>query len=283
MMFLNFEAMKSKLCLLPFLMPVLLTVVGCSEADSEAPVITDLSISPQPTVGTVCGQDDAQVISVLTGDSIIISFTASDNEELSQYKVDVHENFDCHGHSKLEETAVWEVIDIVDLDGLTADVTHVLRVPDTATAGTYHFSVQLADFFGNSAKTELFSIQVLNLDDTVPPVLTLTEPAVDTLVVNLSDTLANDSIRFVGNVTDNRDLEEGGNGKLELRYWQVGSANTFDLYSILFVTGTGPSLDFDFTLTVPPTLVAGSYMLEMRAFDGVNNASTARQLPLRIE
>ncbi len=194
----------------------------------------------------------------------------------------MHSNFDCHGHARVE-TSVWEVIEIVNLQGISQEVTHVLRVPDSTTAGLYHFSIQLADFFGNSAKTEIFQILVRNLEDTVPPTLTVTEPSVDSLTVNLSDTLANDSIRFAGLVADNRALEEGGNGKLSLRYWRQGSSNIFELYSVLFIAGTGPSYAFDFTVAVPTILVVGNYIFELHAFDGVNNASTTRQYQVTIE
>lgn len=281
-MFQNFDTMKLINRLIPILALAAFTVAGCSDADSEAPVISSLVITPEPGIGIVCGTEEANVISVLTGDSIIISFTVSDNEELSQYKLDVHSNFDCHGHAKVE-TSVWEVIDIVDIQGLSQEVNYVLNVPDSTTAGLYHFSIQLADFFGNSAKTEIFQIKVKNLEDTVPPVLTVAEPVADTLRINLSDTLANDSIRFVGSVVDNRDLELGGNGKLQMRYWQVGSANTFQLYSILFIAGTGPSYNFDFKVNLPQTLVAGVYIIDVRAFDGVNNASNVLQFPVTIE
>lgn len=262
---------------------VSISIMGCSEADTEPPVISDLVITPLPTAGIVCGQEDAYVIQLYTGDSLTISFTVTDDEELSQYKFDIHQNFDCHGHAKLEETVVWEVIDIGNISGTEAQVSRVLNVPEIATAGNYHFSIQVADFFGNSAKTQVFSIILQNLDDTIPPVLTVSEPSVSSITLNLTDSMPNDSIRFVGSVTDNRDLENGGNGKLELRYWRVGSANTFELYNILFVLGTGPSIDFDFTVTVPPTLVTADYIFELRAFDGVNNLSNTVRFNVTIE
>ncbi len=258
-------------------------VTGCSEADTERPVISDLMITPQPTAGLICGQQEENVIQVNTGDSITISFTVSDNEELSQYKLDLHSNFDCHGHAKLEETTVWEVIEIEGISGTEAFVSSTLVVPDSVTAGAYHFSIQAADFFGNAAKTEIFGIIVRNLEDTVAPTLVVSEPSVSSILLNLSDSIPSDSIRFVGTVSDNRDLEQGGNGKLELRYWRVGSPNTFDLFNILFVLGTGPSIDFDFTVTVPATLVAGDYIFELRAFDGVNNPSNTIQYNVTIE
>ncbi len=282
-MFQNFDAMKIINRLFPMAVLAVLAMAGCSDADNEAPVISDLFITPQPALGLACGQEDPCVIQLFTGDSLIIAFTVTDNEELSQYKFDIHQNFDCHGHAKLEETTVWEVIEIGELTGTEMQVSRVLQVPDTATAGIYHFTVQVADFFGNSVKTQIFNIALRNLEDTVPPVLTVSEPIVDTLRITLTDTLVNDSIRFVGSITDNRALETGGNGKLELRYWQVGSPNVFQLYSALFVAGTGNSYMFDFKINIPSTLVAGVYIIDFRAFDGVNNASDVLQIPVTIE
>src|SRR5690606_24886031 len=119
-------------------------LAGCSDSDTESPLISDLVITPAPTVGTVCGEEDPNVISVSTGDSITVSFTATDNEMLSQYKIDLHQNFDCHGHSKMATTD-WEVSEIKDVTGTSSAVSTTFVVPDSATAGSYHFSIQLAD------------------------------------------------------------------------------------------------------------------------------------------
>lgn len=267
---------------LTLLLSVALAATGCSEADIEPPVLSDLLINPTPSAEIICGEEDPNVIVVSTGDSITLSFNVSDNEALSQYKVDLHQNFDCHGHSKVE-TTVWEVIDIVSLEGTFRSVSHTLRVPDSATAGTYHFDIQVADFFGNSVRSQRFGVIVRNLEDTVAPALSLTEPTSSDLVISITDTLPNDSIRFMGSVNDNRNLEDGGNGRLNLRYWRVGSPNIFDMYSILFVPGTGPVYPFDFKVAIPIALVTGDYVLELRAFDGVNNAAVPQRFNLRLE
>jgi hypothetical protein len=255
---------------------------ACSDADTEAPVISDLVITPTPGQGTVCGAEDSLVISVLTGDSITISMTVTDDELLSQYKIDIHQNFDCHGHSKLATTD-WEVIDIVNITGTSTTVQRTIHVSDSATAGTYHFSIQVADHFGNSARTERFSINVLNSDDTVSPVLTVTLPTTADLTVSLTDSIPNDSIVFAGNLADNVDLGTGGNGRVELRYWRDSSANVFMLYNESFFEGIGSSLDFDFVATVPPTLSVGGYIFEVRAFDGVNNPAQPVRFNVVIE
>jgi hypothetical protein len=80
----------------------------------------------------------------------------SDNELLRQYKIDVHPNFDCHAHAKLE-TADWSVSEVVELSGTSAQISRSILIPDSATAGTYHLSIQVADHFGNSVKTEIYS------------------------------------------------------------------------------------------------------------------------------
>lgn len=260
-----------------------ITFAGCSDSDTESPLISDLVITPQPGVGVVCGEEDANVIRVLTGDSITVSFTATDNEMLSQYKIDLHQNFDCHGHSNKMATTDWEVSEIMDVTGTSSAVSTTFAVPDSATSGSYHFSIQLADHFGNSAITGRYSINVLNLEDTVPPVLTAVEPSSSAFTISLSDTIPNDTVVFIGNVTDNLNLGISGNGKLELRYWATGSPNIFNLYSIQFLELDGESYNFDFTVQIPATLVAGEYVFELRAFDGVNNPSETVNYTVTIE
>ena len=64
-----------------------------------------------------------------------------DNEALSQYKVDIHNNFDCHGHAR--STQDWTVLEVLDIEGTEQRVSRSLSVPDDVTAGNYHFHVQV--------------------------------------------------------------------------------------------------------------------------------------------
>jgi len=264
---------------------------ACSDADTGKPVISDLVITPTPGMGMVCEAEDSLVIAVMTGDSITISMTITDDEQLSQYKIDIHQNFDCHGHAKVA-TADWEVIDIVEITGTSATVQRTIHVSDSATAGNYHFSIQVADHFGNSARIERFSINVLNSDDLIPPTLTVTEPTSSTLLFMLNDTMPNDSVAFVpidtivfkGTVSDNLELGRGGNGRLELRYWRDSTSNVFQLFNLNFMEAIDlQSVDFDFVARVPATLAAGGYIFELRAFDGVNNPATPIRYVVTIE
>lgn len=78
-----------------------------------------------------------------------------DDEALGQLKVDLHNNFDCHGHDGKTQTTDWEVIDIIELSG---DHTHqTLRyiAPADITLGAYHLSVELLDKAGNQAENGL--------------------------------------------------------------------------------------------------------------------------------
>jgi len=266
-------------------------MAACSDADTDKPVISDLIITPTPGQGMICGSEDSLVIAAMTGDSITISMTVTDDEQLSQYKIDIHQNFDCHGHSKVA-TADWEVIDIVEISGTSTSIQRTIYVPDSATVGTYHFSIQVADHFGNSARTERFSINVLNSDDLVPPTFTVTAPTALAMTLLLNDTVPadtvpfapNDSIIFTGNLTDNLALGVGGNGRIELRYWRDSTSNVFQLYNLPFIEGTHfQSVDFNFMARVPGTLTVGGYIFELRAFDGVNNPATPVRYMITIE
>jgi hypothetical protein len=258
------------------------SIFGCSDADTEKPVLTDLSITPSPTIGLVCDLPDSSVIEVLSGDSIAIFMNVSDNELLRQYKIDVHSNFDCHAHAKLE-TADWAVSEVVELSGTSAQISRSILIPDSATAGTYHLSIQVADHFGNSVKTEIYSLLVSNRSDTIAPVLMVIQPNTLDLVVSLSDTIPNDSIIFIGTVSDNMNLGLEGNGRLEMRYWSDSAASIFTLFNQPFLETDGAEFNFGLSARVPPTLTAGGYKFELRAFDGVNNPAPPIRFSVLIE
>ncbi len=258
------------------------SIFGCSDADTEKPVLTDLSITPSPTIGLVCDLPDSLVIEVLSGDSIAIFMNVSDNELLRQYKIDVHSNFDCHAHAKLE-TADWSVSEVVELSGTSAQISRSILIPDSATAGTYHLSIQVADHFGNSVKTNNYSLVVSNRSDTVAPVLMVIQPTTLDLVVLLTDSIPSDSIIFVGSVSDNMNLGLEGNGRLEMRYWSDSAASIFTLFNQPFLETDGSEFNFAFSARVPPTLSVGGYKFELRAFDGVNNPAPPIRFSVLIE
>ncbi len=247
--------------------------------DNTPPAVEFLSFTPQPTADEVCGATEPTVFHVLSGDTLRFRARFTDDEGLSQYKIDIHSNFDCHGHKDLTEE--WSVLDIQDLQGLEQTVERGLPVPDYVTAGAYHFQIQVIDQAGNEDPfASFFSIKVLNDTDTIPPVLTLNEPNIGNGSLNWNK---GETITFRGRVTDNFSLFEGGNGKLVFTYRSESSGNLFTWDEpFAFPETAGKDYEFAVDREVPATVQPGEFTIFIDAFDGVNNAAAQLEFSARI-
>jgi len=99
------------------------------------------------------------------GDTLFIGYEThlemdlSDNVKLKSYKVDIHNNFDGHGHTKSATTDVaWTFTKSWDVSGLknTHIHHHEIEVPTTINGspiakGNYHFMLYCTDEAGNES------------------------------------------------------------------------------------------------------------------------------------
>lgn len=269
---------------LSFLIIVLVLLIsGCGESvvDTTAPTMNDLTYTPKPKEAEVCGTQEPVVFHLNNNGEFTIDVTFSDNEALSQYKIDIHNNFDCHGHGKgsapsipvvkvENQTEDWTVLDVQNLSGSTAQVKRTLTVPDNVTAGNYHFHIQVIDEAGNDSPfTNFHPIKIKNLRDTIAPEITLQQPAASSFSIKKGE-----EIRFAGKVRDNRSLSDGGNGILYLSYTDLTSGNSFSTGKAFSFNETeGSEYDFVFTYEVPKTLVSRKYRFSLGANDGVRNVA----------
>lgn len=275
-------------------MPVLLTSFwGCgsdSGVDVDPPAMQILSLNPMPSAGMICGTEEDTVFNVLGGQTLQAELRFMDNASLSQYKVDIHNNFDCHGHGGAvapgvappgveSRTEDWTVLDIQPLSGTAAQATLSLEAPEQVTAGAYHFQIQVLDEAGNdNPLANFYSIKVLNPVDTVAPNLTISAPAGEELTVAKGATVS-----FAGTVTDNYSLSEGGNGLVFLNYTDLSSGNTFSTDAYVAFDETVEKLyDFEISFEVPQTLKAGAYRFRLAAYDGVRNTAAPRSFEVAI-
>lgn len=267
----------------------ILLIVGCNtDVDTEAPVLTVLSFSPSTQLDTVCGNLE-DVISLHGGDSLIVDLNITDNEELSQYKLDIHNNFDCHGHNgnvginlpspgASNQTEDWTLLRIESIGGQEQNLTLTIEAPTNVTAGLYHFQIQALDVSGNDVPlANFYNLNLKNSIDTIPPVIQLQQPSVSTISVNNGDV-----INFVGTLSDNYSLFEGGNGVLFLSYLDQNSGNTFLSDAVFQITSATSMYDFDFDFTVPNSLTSGDYTLYVSAFDGVRNIAKAQTVVMTV-
>ena len=252
--------------------------MGCKgEADIQSPVIEIVSFEPSPRLGEVCGDPDDQVFFVGSGDSLFYQVIFKDDQGLSQYKVDIHQNFDCHGHAR--KTEDWTVLEIKDISGRELPVSGYLKVPEDVTAGAYHFQIQVVDEAGNDDPlSNIYSIVVTNKRDTIAPQLSISSPANGDFSAKKGDVLT-----FTGLAIDNYSLGEGGNGKLLLTYTRLTSGNTFEALRLPFSDSATDRESINVAFTIPTTLVADSYRFVLSAFDGVNNESTRISWNVQVE
>lgn len=262
---------------------VVISISSCGNDDVDVtpPTIDDLVSSPAPQEAEICGGVEPVVFLLTGGDDLSFDVVFNDNDALAQYKIDIHNNFDCHGHgggvapkvvvpSIDNQTTDWTVLDIHNLSGKSAMVSETLKVPENVTAGNYHYHIQVIDEAGNDSPfSNFYALKIKNpLDDIVPQI------AVELPNVTSFSRKKGEVIQFKGQVSDNRSLSDGGNGVLYLAYTDLSTGNTFSTgESFVFDETIGTTFDFDFEYTVPQTLVAGDYRFSLGANDGVRNVA----------
>jgi len=168
---------------------VVLASCGDATVDLVPPTLEVVSYNPAPTEAEVCGTNEPVVFQVAGGGELNFDVIFNDNEALSQFKVDIHNNFDCHGHgggsapsvsvpNVENQTTDWTVLEIEEISGTSAPIVRTLNVPDNVTAGNYHFHIQVIDESGNDSPFANFnSIKVKNPNDDTLPQIVVQEPA----------------------------------------------------------------------------------------------------------
>lgn len=247
------------------ILSVLLFVFSCKDpkddtSKSEKPTITIINQSSPAVSEQLCGAPFDNVLKVATGDTLRFTFVFKGSNPLSQYKIDVHNNFDCHEHGKSVD---WSVLKIVDLTGTEVTIEEELIVPQNASAGNYHMMIRLLDIYGYEADAREFNVIIYNVQDEEDPEITLTNP------VELSTFSHGDQVHFEGTITDNFSLE---GGKFQLMFTDSQDV-TYNLLEEFYPQGTAVSYTIDINYTVGTFIPAGQGYFSIKAFDSVNNFS----------
>jgi hypothetical protein len=253
-------------------------VSSCGEdADITAPTLEVLFIAPTPQTTTICGEMEENVIVLKGGELFEVELQAKDDVALSQYKMELHQNFDCHEH-KSNPTITWEANRTNDLTQPNARISETFQVPTNVTAGNYHFQIELLDAAGNELVNPLFyNIKVQNVSDTIPPTIAMTAPSANSFAVNKGNT-----IDFKGTITDNMPLSRGENASLELEYINESNDNTTVAKTIEIIGTTAETYDFDFDFVIPDDLASGSYTFVIEFSDGVNNKGEKVEFEVQV-
>jgi hypothetical protein len=233
----------------------------------DNPKIEEVSVFPVPQPDNICGSIDEKVIHLQSNQKLKLKLKVSATKGLSQYKIDIHHNFDCHTH-RLEAVhgVEWKLIKVVNVTGTEYVIEEELTVPNNVKAGNYHFMLQAIDIEGNEAAMELYSLKIRNDADLAPPYVSISSPSSDSISI-----IASDSISFKLNVEDNISLK---GGKIELTYLDKDNTEfTVDQY---FFDTQNSTADYSFNhhFIVPPK--AGKLVFILKVFDAVNNVTEKR-------
>lgn len=234
------------------------------DTGNEKPLIT-VVYKNIPTVSELlCGSVFDNVLKINTGERLELTLRFSGSQVLSQYKIDIHNNFDCHLHGARPTGAPWQLLQLIDLHSKDTTVTELLTVPADAAVGNYHLMIQLLDEAGNEADFIEFNLVLTNPEDVFPPVIALTNPAADSVTVAVGDELT-----FAGTVTDNRSLK---NGRLEIDFTDA-SGEDYSALKTYFQDTAITGFDFNMPYTIPAFPAKGWATFRLKAFDEVNNVA----------
>ena len=92
--------------------------------------------------------------SLRIGESVHFECDFSDDEALGSYLIEIHNNFDGHGHkTRADETVPFSIKKSYDLNNLrnTHVHHHDIVISDDATPGAYHLVVYCTDAAGNQS------------------------------------------------------------------------------------------------------------------------------------
>lgn len=222
-----------------------LALFSCSKKDKEIPVLA------------VQTPSDSAVVKA--GQSFLFKASITDNEALSQFKIDIHNNFEGHNHQKVNITP-WEKIIITDVSGTSANPELTVPVPESAAAGWYHMVVTAVDASGNLSEIVLKNLKVVNPADTINPILNISTPSEG------AQFALNSTMTISGSASDNTGLKS-----LKITINPLGSSNNLSTQTIDLTDVTANwSTDVSFAGI---SWVQGAYQIKLYLLDQYYNTT----------
>ncbi len=234
-----------------------LIFTGCKEEE-------DMDITA-PEIKSAAINEEDHDIEVMAGTEMHIDAHVTDNEELGELKIDIHDSFDGHTHKSTK----WSNVMTVPLSGKEQHVHEHMDVPQSATAGPYHAIMRLIDAEGNEGEFVEVDFMITNISQ---PEINVTDPDFGSEV----HATKGSTLSIMGTITDDTDLEEIVI-HLEEEHDDHNHKSTLHepIYEEDFdLTGSADtSWDFqadgNVNIAIPANAEEGHYMLMIRAVDNV--------------
>lgn len=235
---------------------LIIGISSCKKDDDNNSTPTDTT---KPTAQLASPADDDEFIS---GNEITVNATITDDLELSQAKIEIHENFDGHSHMK-NGSPEFQWDSIIDLSGKSATLNFKVALPVDIAAGNYHFTMKVLDKQGNEADFIEADIKLKNADDLVAPTLNVTATPSPDANNEIHLHGGDKEITLVGSATDDKGLKA-----YEIILIHEGTeVNYLDRDG----TFSGTSGGFTEKVVFDPSWPKGEYELIIEAFDLKNN------------
>ncbi|MFN3917779.1 MAG: DUF4625 domain-containing protein [Flavobacteriales bacterium] len=219
-----------------------LAISSCKkkEVDNEQPVITSASGDATVQVGT----------------KLNLTATITDNKELKQLKIDIHDLFDGHGHRSFSP---FSIVQIFTISGSSYSFNGQIDIPVNAATGPYHAVFYALDESGNQSKFREHDFTIVNPGE--QPIISITSPDFSTSVSFSVGT----SFSVIGSITDNTGLE-----KIEVLFEKANSpgAPIYDVdFNVVGVTSWDFQTDGNVSIQIPIGASTGNYNLIVKVKD----------------
>lgn len=190
---------------------------------------------------------------------VLVNYT--DNINLSQAKFDLHSNFDCHGHGRLTQQNVWQVIETVELEGNEMSLDKEFIPPSDVRPGNYHFAILGVDEKGNAAESVYFDVQVVNSLDTIPPNIVLNTPDSSVIYSRIHPLIIS------GSIIDETDMALG---EISVSILD-GEGSEFNFIRDGFGPDPNTDVSFYYEFNIGSSFISGACNITIEASDGLNN------------
>lgn len=265
------------------LMGLMMLTVGCSKECEECPKPAAAADTTKPVITL----NSPASGSTQTGGTLLnVNLKVEDDRELSQVKIEIHDNFDGHGHGRLSDAVTpFEFDTIISTNAREITVNFDLALPANVAAGQYHFIVEAIDKAGNQANFVEADLIMVNPEDNEAPIIAMVVPDFTVAEIDGNFAAGQDTlqVRLQGTLTDSKN---GGNpGELkgyEILFYEAnhghktsGGSDSNPVYKISNFNITGSVYNADATLILRRADLEnnGEYKLKVVAYDAKNNKS----------
>lgn len=234
-----------------------LTLFACKKdddpvRDTTAPLITLTSPS-----------NDSEIVS---GNTLNIIGTVSDNVTVNEIKIEIHPSDDGHTHQKAGATP-FEEIRIISVNAPNFNLNEEFLIPAEASAGKYHILIFAVDNSGNEAPFVEKDIYIKSSIDSIAPSLTISSNPQPNMANEIEISEANNTLELSITVSDNDEVEDL---IIELENEETGQViweKEIHVHSASDVVNQ--------IITFLPSWAKGHYHLHVKAIDATNNITEA--------